>query len=64
MTPAKKNVLGATPACSPEPWLWGTVPPQPISIIEPSVELEARHDNANQKKDRELRPSLHAGRIQ
>src|SRR5688500_20154662 len=25
---------------SPEPRLWGTVPPQSISIIEPAVELE------------------------
>lgn len=40
MTPAKKNVPGATPASSPEPRLWGTVPPQSISTIELAVELE------------------------
>lgn len=40
MTPAKKTVPGASPASSPEPRLWGIVPPQPISIADPAVELE------------------------
>jgi hypothetical protein len=41
VTPAKKSVPGCNSGQAvPEPRLWGTVPPQSISIIEPVIGLE------------------------